>query len=140
MAADQPSAESGWCRGNGVAESSNKPAFVSLYNSPVAGKKYRAIFYNRFKEEIGSTDFGADGYRDFTLINDPDSPVYIENEEDRLDVRDRYIQRHKQSGTEDWNDPMTAGALSRFVLWEEPTLEASWRKYLKSFGLKSLPM
>jgi hypothetical protein len=34
---------------------------------------------------------------------------------------------------EDWTDPTRAGTLSRFVLWNKPTLRASIRSYRKRF-------
>lgn len=37
---------------------------------------------------------------------------------------------------ENWIDPMTAGALSRYILWNPPTLQASTADYARRFGLK----
>ena len=45
----------------------------------------------------------------------------------------RYIDRHK--ARENWSDPMTAGALSRYILWNKPTLRASIADYKKRFNL-----
>jgi hypothetical protein len=47
--------------------------------------------------------------------------------------KQRYINRHKKR--ENWNDPRTAGALSRYVLWGEPTLRESIRSYKRRFNL-----
>jgi hypothetical protein len=33
--------------------------------------------------------------------------------------RDRYIARHRKN--ENWNDPRSAGALSRYILWGDHT-------------------
>jgi hypothetical protein len=40
---------------------------------------------------------------------------------DHLDKakRDAYLKRHQKN--EDWNDPYTAGALSRWILWGDST-------------------
>ena len=36
---------------------------------------------------------------------------------------------------ESWTDPTTAGALSRFLLWEERTLEEAQKRFKKKFKL-----
>lgn len=105
---------------------------VKLFESPLKSKKYRAVFYydgNPFHH----ADFGGKGYRDFTLINDPKSEYYLPDKEERDEVRERYIRRHSRMD-EDFNDPYTAGALSRWVLWERPTLRESWKFYKDKFG------
>ena len=35
--------------------------------------------------------------------------------------KQRYMNRHKSR--EDWTKPMSAGALSRYILWNKPTLK-----------------
>ena len=54
--------------------------------------------------------FGAAGYSDFTIHKDPER-------------KNRYIERHKKN--ENWNNPETAGYLSRFILWNKPTIKQS---------------
>ena len=94
-----------------------------LYISPLKTKKYRAIFYNAENDEkIRHTDFGAKGYSDFT----------IHGQEKR---KQAYLNRHKKR--EDWNDPFSAGALSKWVLWNKTSLESSWKDYKKHFGFKN---
>ena len=39
--------------------------------------------------------------------------------------KNRYIDRHKKN--ENWNDPTTAGFLSRWILWNKPTITESIR-------------
>jgi hypothetical protein len=41
----------------------------------------------------------------------------------------RYIARHKAN--EDFNDYMTASSLSYHLLWNKPTLSASYNSYIK---------
>ena len=41
--------------------------------------------------------------------------------------------RHKKN--ENWKDPTTAGALSRWVLWNKPSFRASVSDYKKRFNL-----
>ena len=45
----------------------------------------------------------------------------------------RYMSRHKKR--ENWNNYMSAGSLSRYILWNKPTLEASIKDYKKRFKL-----
>ena len=56
--------------------------------------------------------FGAAGYEDYTHHQDPDR-------------RHLYIQRHRRR--EDWTRSglLTPGWLSRWLLWERPTLRAA---------------
>jgi len=48
----------------------------------------------------------------------------------------KYIARHKAN--ERWDDPYSAGALSRFILWNKPTISASYIFYKNKFKFKSL--
>lgn len=67
------------------------------------------------------TRFGAVGYDDYTTGHDTDQ-------------RDRYIARHQ--ARENWNNPKSAGALSRWILWGESTsLLANQRAYERRFNL-----
>ena len=56
--------------------------------------------------------FGASGYEDYTMHKDPDR-------------RRLYIQRHQRR--EDWTQSgvLTPGWLSRWLLWERPTLRSA---------------
>jgi hypothetical protein len=53
---------------------------------------------------------------------------------------ERYLERHgggfETSTKEDWKDPTTAGALSRWILWNKPSLKGSFDDYKSRFGLK----
>ena len=64
--------------------------------------------------------FGAKGYNDFTLTK---------NEEQK----NRYIQRHQKR--ENWTKSGidTAGFWSRWLLWNKPTMEASYNDIKKRF-------
>jgi hypothetical protein len=81
-------------------------------------KKYDAVFEINGKEKTVS--FGAAGYEDFTIHKDNDRRL-------------RYIARHR--ATEDWTDPTTPGALSRYILWEEPSLSTAITKFKKRFNV-----
>ena len=79
----------------------------------------RAIFtYEDGKQK--HIDFGNAGMEDFTQHKDP--------ERQRL-----YLARHR--AREDWDNPMTAGALSRYVLWSATSLRQGISNYKQKFGL-----
>lgn len=80
----------------------------SLIESPVKGKKYRAVIYSKPQVKV---DFGADGYEDYTMHQDPKR-------------KKAYIARHEKN--EDWTDYKTAGYWSRWLLWNKPTLLESY--------------
>jgi len=88
---------------------------ISIKPSPRKDKKLVAEFADGTK-----THFGAKGMSDF---------IKNKNEE----RKDRYIARHKPN--EDWTDPKKAGTLSRFVLWNKPTLDASIKDFKKRFDV-----
>ena len=83
--------------------------------SPLKGKKLRAFF-----SDGTHVDFGAAGYSDYTKHRDPAR-------------KERYILRHRAQ--ENWRSPKARGTLSRFVLWNKPTLAASIADYKRRFGL-----
>jgi hypothetical protein len=94
---------------------------VSIKPSTNSDKKLMATFSN------GRTiHFGAKGLKDFTIYSKGDKDVAKQK-------KDAYIARHKVN--ENWNDPTTAGALSRWILWNLPTKEASIADFKKRFNL-----
>ena len=81
--------------------------------------KYKAVFLQD-NGRTKTTNFGAVGYSDYTKHKDPHR-------------RALYLDRH--SG-EDWNDPVTAGALSRWILWGDSTsFHENVIAFMKKFGL-----
>jgi hypothetical protein len=86
---------------------------MRLVDSPLKGKKWRMIFDNS-----KHTDFGAIGYEDYTDHKDPER-------------KERYLNRHRKN--EDWQNPYSAGALSRWILWNLPTIEASFKDFKRRF-------
>ena len=88
---------------------------MKIIKSPISSKKYRAIFDNN-----KHVDFGAAGYDDYLLTGN--------------EVKKKaYLARHRVN--ENWNDPYTAGTLSRYILWNKKTLQESINDYKKRFGL-----
>lgn len=65
--------------------------------------------------------------------------TYIDHGDDRL--RRNYLARHgAPASRENWDDPYTPGALSRWILWgEHPSLEAATDAYRARFGFGYLP-
>jgi len=109
---------------------------ISIVPSNRKGKKFKATFELDGKK-IVTTHFGAkrpDGtnYRDFTLMSDPKSKFYIKNSGEREKVRQAYLKRHAK---EDWMKPMTAGSLSRFILWEKTNLPAAIKNFKRKFSV-----
>ena len=93
---------------------------VVIKKSTNPKKKYMAIFYDGNKK-VRTTHFGAAGMSDFTKHRDPKR-------------KQRYINRHKKR--ENWDDYMSAGSLSRYILWGETTLKKSIDEYKKKFKLQ----
>jgi len=98
----------------------SKPVSVVIKKSTKEGKKLMAIF----KLENGktkTTHFGSAGMSDYTIHKDDER-------------KKRYLARHKKN--ENWNAPMTAGALSRYILWNKKSKAASISNYKNKFNLK----
>jgi hypothetical protein len=94
---------------------------VEIKPSTQKTKKLMAIFYDDNGKKIKTVHFGSAGMSDFTIHKDKER-------------KERYLDRHRKR--ENWNAPMTAGALSRWILWNKPTLQGSIRDYKKRFKLK----
>ena len=95
---------------------------VQIKKSIKQNKKLMAIFFNEENHKIKTIHFGAKGMSDYTSHKDKQRKL-------------RYLNRHKKN--EYWENPMTAGSLSRYILWNKPTLKASINDYQKRFNLKS---
>jgi len=93
---------------------------VEIKPSTRKDKKFMAIFYDNDKK-IKTTHFGSKGMSDFTINKDKER-------------KERYLDRHRKR--ENWESYMTAGSLSRYILWNKPTLKASIADYKKKFKLK----
>lgn len=83
-------------------------------------KKYDAVF--QYPDGHTKTiPFGARGMSDFTKHKDKTR-------------KQRYLSRHSGMG-EHWNKPDTAGALSKWILWNKPSFRASVSDFKKRFHL-----
>ena len=94
-------------------------SLISITKSDRPDKKFKALFYmgNNIYKVV---HFGASGHSDYTTNHN--------------DVKKRlYLLRHRVN--ENWNDPTSAGALSRWILWNKPTLKESITDFKKRFNL-----
>ena len=106
---------------------SKKPSSVEISRSTNPEKKLMAVFYDDEGKKMKTTHFGQRGASDYTKHGD----------KERME---RYLERHgggfETSTKEDWKDPTTAGSLSRWILWNKPSLKGSFDDYKRRFGLK----
>ena len=99
---------------------------LSVKPSTKQDKKYTATFCKCEKKNACKgtnhrlVDFGQKG-----------GSTYIDHKDQKK--KDAYLARHKAN--ENWNDPTTAGALSRWLLWNLPTLSGSIAFFKKKFKL-----
>lgn len=92
---------------------------IKIVKSSKAAKKYDAYFkLDNGKEKVVS--FGQAGASDYTIHGDDER-------------KERYLRRHR--ARENWDNPLTAGALSRWILWDKKTLKASIAKFKRKFKL-----
>lgn len=90
----------------------------SIRDSDQPGKKLSATFVQDGRNKV--VHFGGEGYSDYTIHKDDER-------------KERYLRRHRKN--ENWDDPLTPGSLSRWILWNKPTLRASIQDYRRRFGL-----
>ena len=88
---------------------------IKLISSNRKDKKYTMIYYNNNKI-FKRVHFGSKG-----------SSTYLDHK-DKV-KRTNYIKRHQKN--ENWSNPYSAGALSRYILWGAYT---TLSKALKSFS------
>jgi hypothetical protein len=95
--------------------------YVKFSTSTRKEKKYSASFYDDDGDIVQTTHFGSKGASDMTKHGNEDK-------------KKAYLARHQKN--EDWNDFKSSGSLSRWILWNKPSLNASIDYYIKKFGLK----
>ena len=78
--------------------------------------------------------FEIDGRENTTHFGDSSMADFTTHPSDQRESRKAaYLLRHKPN--ENWNDPTSAGALSRWILWEKPTIREGIEFYRRKFGL-----
>ena len=94
---------------------------VSITKSDKAGKKLKATF-TRDNGRKKVVHFGSAGMDDYTKTKDKAQ-------------RKRYLDRHRKR--ENWRNPESAGALSRWILWGPSTYRReNIQSFKKRFNLK----
>jgi hypothetical protein len=94
---------------------------VSIKPDDNKKNKMVAVFKNKETNRNKTVHFGAVGYDDYTKTKDKEQ-------------RERYLARH--SKREDFNNPLTAGALSANILWGSSTsVQQNIKAFKKKFNL-----
>ena len=93
---------------------------IDIKPSTKPDKKFMATFQSDTGRKK-TTHFGQKGADDYIITHNKEQ-------------RDRYRTRHKKN--ENWNDPSTAGALSRWILWGDSVyMKTNIESYKKQFNL-----
>ena len=96
---------------------------VSITEARDGKHKYTALFSDPKK----TTHFGQAGANDYLIYSKTSKAIADEK-------RKLYIERHKKN--ENWNNPTSAGALSRFLLWgDSSSLKKNITDFKKRFNL-----
>jgi hypothetical protein len=104
---------------------------VSLKKSSRKGKKLMLIFYDN-KKKVKTIHFGSSANKDFTIYSKEGKKIAEEKKK-------LYLARHSPKKTkENWSIPDTPASASRWILWNKPTIQQSYKDYLKRFKLKNL--
>lgn len=99
----------------------------SITKSTNPKKKLMAIYENKKTGRTKTIHFGSAPNKDYTIYYKQDGKKKA-NERKSL-----YYARHRKR--EDWTNPMTAGALAKYILWNLPTVKASIADFKKRFNL-----
>lgn len=99
--------------------------FVKLSRSTKADKKMTAIFYDNDRKKVKTIHFGQKNAGDFIIYSRTKGKKFA------MERKRLYLQRHKK----EVGGMMTASTLSKMILWNKPTLEASYQAYKKRYNL-----
>jgi hypothetical protein len=102
----------------------NKPVSVKISKSDRLEKRLEAVFYDKDGKKIKTVNFGSGQPTGKGAFPDHKDPK----------IKDAWIARHEVRGT--FNEPTTASSLSRWILWNKPTITGSIKDYKDRFGLK----
>lgn len=96
------------------------PILIYLGISDRNKKRLKAVFANPKK----TIHFGYKG--GYTYIDGASK-----------ETRENYIKRHQASKTENWDNPLTAGSLSRYILWgDSQDINKNIKKFINKFGIE----
>ena len=96
--------------------------FFTLQDATAKGKRYKAVFYDGNGVKIKTTQFGSSSHDNYTTHGDKKR-------------RELYRKRHANDKI---NDPMSAGALSWWLLWNKPTFKQNIKDFEERFGMKNI--
>lgn len=91
---------------------------INIFDANDNKHKYIALFQT--ENGLKKIKFGAFGYEDYT-------------QHQNTSRKKQYLARHESN--EYWDNPLTAGSLSRWLLWNKPTLNASIKDFKKRFNI-----
>ena len=94
--------------------------YIQLLKSKKEEKRFEAKFFDINKNKIKSINFGL-----------KNGSTFIDHKDTK--IKDAWIARHQVRGT--FNNPLTPSSLAYHLLWNKPTLSASYNDYLKKFSL-----
>jgi len=95
--------------------------YIQLLKSKKENKRFDAKFFDIDRKKIKSVSFGLKG-----------GNTFIEHKNTK--TKDAWVARHSVTG--DWTRPDTASSLAFHILWNKPSVSASYNDYLKKFNLK----
>ena len=98
------------------------PVSVQFHPSTRTSKKLMAVF-TLDNDRTRTVHFGSASASDYTQHRDPAR-------------KQQYLARH--APREHWENPMTAGALARWILWNKETLHSSIQDYTRRFNLAAV--
>ena len=99
---------------------------VEIKSSPMKDKRLVAIFFDDNNKKIKTTHFG---------LKNPKIGAFPDHNNEKL--KTNYLKRHNPKVTnENWNDMFSAGALSRWILWNKKTIKESIEDFKRRFKLK----
>lgn len=96
---------------------------VEIGKSKRNDKRLVAVFFDDDGNKVKTTHFGLKNPKFGTFIDHKDK-----------EKKELYLKRHRVR--ENWNDFQSAGSLSRYILWNKPTLQKSISDYKSRFKLK----
>ena len=103
-----------------------KYKLMNIQDAEDGKHKLKATFYNNETGRQKNIKFGAFGMNDYT--------IYYKISPEEANKRKRlYLLRHSGMG-EDW-EKISKGALSRWILWNKPTIKESIKDLIKRFNL-----
>ena len=92
---------------------------LNIVQATSNNKKYNAVI-TKDDKSIKIVPFGDNRYEDFTQHHNKRR-------------RELYILRHEKN--ENWNDPESPGALSRYILWgNSKKIDTNIKEFKKKFG------